>query len=303
MTTAQDFIAVLQREIGVGESPSWSNRVPYWDEIGMSNFQGQPWCGAFITAIARRVGIGDQINYVYCPTGRNTFIQRGKLSDVPIIGSPCFFEWEHDNLVDHTGIVVAINGDGTVSTIEGNTHTAGQGNDQVEPRVRSLSLIRGFGVIDWPDTAPPAPAPTPPPAPEPPAPPGHTPGTGWFRANHPTITHASGAAAAEMQSLLGILSDGVWGRITQQAVISFQRSHGLGVDGSCGPLTWSSLHPVLRKGSIGQVVAEVQREVGCAPDGEFGGITDAQTRDFQRTHGLEIDGVVGPATYRAMMGV
>lgn len=302
MTTAQDFLNALEAEIGQGEAPPWSNHVPYWDEIGLSNFQGQPWCGAFLTAIARRVGIGDQINYVYCPAGRQTFINRGKLSDTPIVGSPVFYEWEHDNLVDHTGVVVAINPDGTITTIEGNTHTAGQGNDQVEIRVRPLSLTRGFGVIDWPGGPAPTPAPMPPAPPEPPAPPGHTPGTGWFRANHPQIAHVNGAATAELQELLGIRKDGIWGPVTQGAVTNYQRSHGLGVDGVCGPITWANLHPVLAKGAVGPHVAEVQREVGCADDGEFGGITDAQVRDWQRTHGIGVDGVAGPQTYRAMMG-
>lgn len=304
MTTAQDFIDLCQTQVGIGETPPWSNHVPYWDEIGMSNFQGQPWCGAFLTAMARRLGIGDQLNYVYCPTGRNSFKNRGKLSDVPIIGAPTFFEWEHDSLVDHTGLVTGINGDGTINTIEGNTHRAGEGNDMVEVRVRSLTLCRGFGVIDWPGG--PAPAPAPPPVPDsyPPQGQGNTPGTGWFRGNHPQLAKGPyNPHVAEMQHLLGIQADGIWGNVTERTVRSFQQSHGLTVDGVCGPQTWSQLHPLLRKGSVGPQVAEVQREVGCADDGEFGGITDAQVRDFQRTHNLETDGVVGPQTYRSMMGV
>lgn len=305
MTTAQDFIDLCMSQIGTGERPPWSNHVPYWDEIGMSNFQGQPWCGAFLTAMARRLGIGDQLNYVYCPTGRNSFANRGKLSQAPVVGGPVFFEWEHDSIVDHTGLCIAAHDDGTITTIEGNTHKPGEGNDQVEIRVRSLSLVRGFGVIDWPGGAAPAPTPAPPPVPEsyPPVGQGNTHGTGWFRANHPTIAHINGGATAQMQNLLGIRADGIWGPVTERTLRGAQRANGLVDDGDCGPLTWSSLHPVLRKGAVSDYVREVQREVACADDGEFGGITDAQVRDYQRTHGIEVDGVVGPQTYRAMMGV
>jgi hypothetical protein len=302
--TPQDFIDLCLKELGQGERPAWSNHVPYWDEIGLSGDQGQPWCGAWVTAMARRAGIGNQINYIYCPTGRQTFINRGKFSQAPIVGSPVFFEWEHDNLVDHTGLCIAIHDDGTITTIEGNTHKAGETNDQVEIRIRPLSLTRGFGVIDWAGGPAAAPAPTPP-APDPYPTVGNTPGTGWMRASHPTFARTNGWACAHMQAFLGIRSDGIWGPVTDRTLRAFQAGHGLTQDGACGPLTWSQLHPQLAKGAGGPVagyVQEVQREVGVADDGEFGGITDAQVRDYQRTHGLVADGVVGPATYRTMLG-
>src|SRR4051794_16224144 len=104
-----EWINALQAEIGTAESPAWSNHVPYWDEIGLPDFQGQPWCGAFVTAMARRHGVGDQVNYVYCPTGRDQFAARGNLSAEPVVGSPCFFEWGTDMVVDHTGVCIGVN--------------------------------------------------------------------------------------------------------------------------------------------------------------------------------------------------
>lgn len=56
----------------------------------------------------------------------------------------------------------------------------------------------------------------------------------------------------------------------------------------------------------GPDVAEVQerlRALGIytgAVDGIFGPLTDAAVREFQRRNGLQVDGIVGPATYSAL---
>jgi peptidoglycan hydrolase-like protein with peptidoglycan-binding domain len=57
---------------------------------------------------------------------------------------------------------------------------------------------------------------------------------------------------------------------------------------------------VLKAGSHGSSVAEVQRRLGVADDGAFGPRTRAAVRRFQRRHGLAADGVVGPVTAKAL---
>lgn len=299
MASAQDYVNACLAEQGIAERPANSNHVPYWDEIGLPGLQGQPWCGAFVTAIARRIGIGDQVNYVYCPTGRSEFAARGALMPDPQPGDLCFFEWEHDLLVDHTGVVVSVNGDGTINTIEGNTRRQGEGNDSVETRVRSLSVCRGFGRVNWPaaivtNVVVVHPAPAPPTA-------GNNPGSGHFAGLHPTVQQGSiGGAVPHLQLALGVATDGQFGPGTKRALVAAQLRLGIAADGVCGPDSWSHLHAVCAKGSTGGAVSEVQQQVGCLDDGQFGGITDAAVRDYQRTKGLGADGVVGPQTYRAM---
>jgi N-acetylmuramoyl-L-alanine amidase len=56
--------------------------------------------------------------------------------------------------------------------------------------------------------------------------------------------------------------------------------------------------PVLRKGSVGNAVRELQRLLGgLVVDGIFGSLTEARVRMFQMEHNIGVDGVVGPVTW------
>jgi peptidoglycan hydrolase-like protein with peptidoglycan-binding domain len=57
---------------------------------------------------------------------------------------------------------------------------------------------------------------------------------------------------------------------------------------------------LLRFGSRGPAVTEVQRALGIDADGIFGPRTRAAVRSFQRGHGLLVDGIVGPQTRAAL---
>jgi peptidoglycan hydrolase-like protein with peptidoglycan-binding domain len=58
---------------------------------------------------------------------------------------------------------------------------------------------------------------------------------------------------------------------------------------------------VIEKGDRGAKVERVQRALGLTPaDGVFGKQTRRAVKRFQRRHGLTPDGIVGPATLRAL---
>jgi peptidoglycan hydrolase-like protein with peptidoglycan-binding domain len=64
--------------------------------------------------------------------------------------------------------------------------------------------------------------------------------------------------------------------------------------------------PVVRRGSTGQPVRSLQyllraRGSALGVDGVFGARTDRAVRAFQRSHGLAVDGVVGPSTWTAVL--
>ena len=57
---------------------------------------------------------------------------------------------------------------------------------------------------------------------------------------------------------------------------------------------------LLKQGSRGEQVKELQRALGIAADGIFGSGTALEVRRFQSNNGLSVDGIVGPATWEAI---
>lgn len=61
-----------------------------------------------------------------------------------------------------------------------------------------------------------------------------------------------------------------------------------------------SPRPTLKQGDEGDLVREVQSDLGIGADGNFGSDTEAAVIQFQQAHGLVPDGVVGPDTWAAL---
>lgn len=95
-----------------------------------------------------------------------------------------------------------------------------------------------------PETPPSAPAPTPPPAPSASAP--ASPNIAWDGLNHSTRSNSRGDAVRRIQENLNAIGyhlavDGIFGSKTRNAVVDFQRKHGLSADGIVGRNTWAKL--------------------------------------------------------------
>lgn len=133
----------------------------------------------------------------------------------------------------------------------------------------------------------------------------------------------SGARVAALQRALGITADGEFGTATHKAVRAFQRANGLAIDGVVGTLTASKLGlgSSAKKASAStgskassrsvssaasdpdlssDTIQAIQSKLGIGADGEWGPQTRKAVRDYQRSNGLEVDGVPGPATLASM---
>jgi hypothetical protein len=86
----------------------------------------QAWCGAFVNWVFKQVGV--KIPDCTSTLAGATAMQKAKQwqeaeAATPEVGDLVFFDFPGDGVdrISHIGIVVKNNGDGTVTTIEGNT--------------------------------------------------------------------------------------------------------------------------------------------------------------------------------------
>jgi putative chitinase len=59
---------------------------------------------------------------------------------------------------------------------------------------------------------------------------------------------------------------------------------------------------LLKNGSKGEEVKQLQAKLGLAADGSFGPGTEAKVKEWQAANGLTADGLVGPGTWTKMFG-
>jgi len=134
----------------------------------------------------------------------------------------------------------------------------------------------------------------------------------------PTAAGPKVAAVQVALKRLGLYNatvDGVRGPLTKAAIVSFQRRHGLAVDGVVGPQTRRAFGKrgrpafgsrTMKRGDRGWDVAAMQYILarrGYPPgaiDAVFGPMTDTALRNFQRARGLSADGLAGPQTISAL---
>jgi peptidoglycan hydrolase-like protein with peptidoglycan-binding domain len=147
---------------------------------------------------------------------------------------------------------------------------------------------------------------------------------------------STGDKVRDIQKIVGVNQDGIYGPQTERAVIQWQKNLKITPDGIWGPATEEATHnlfvflanlpavaevapdnaffaaladarqQVLRRGSTGGAVKILQvglngRGYALVGDGIFGPGTDGAVRRFQSDNGLAADGIVGPRTWNALL--
>jgi len=155
MSTATKFLEIAQAEIGTVEGPK-DNETKYGK---FTKMDFQPWCGSFVMWVAKQAGIKVP-NCVYTPAGKAGFQGLGTWTNAetakPKPGDIVFFDFvEGGAAVEHVGIVLKNNKDGTITTIEGNTSPEGKAKGsqanggQVALRTRAFKTKNKRGLLPF----------------------------------------------------------------------------------------------------------------------------------------------------------
>ena len=144
---------------------------------------------------------------------------------------------------------------------------------------------------------------------------------------------SSGDKVREIQRIVGVQQDGIYGPQTEAAVRQWQTLVNVAADGVWGPQTEGATHDIfvflnnldavalsnpwfealnnaknqiLRAGSTGGDVKIAQgllnvKGYALVSDGIFGPATEAATRQCQSDNGLAVDGIIGPDTWQVLV--
>ena len=252
MTTRDQIVRTALGFNGHGDGDGYDHANPFSADLGLPP---EAWCGDFVTDIYRRAEIplpsmqpGLRTGFAYCPDavnyGRAHNATCSSWQAEP--GDIVLFDWNGDNVSDHTEIAISY-ADGKLSTIGGNSgpsnvdgfrrdggvhrHSweapAGQGNNQVLVVINTSKIVQFGGPAYPPVPGPPLPA-----------------GPRLLMLKSPMM---NGADVLGVQQALnqrghaGLATDGVYGPLTRDAVLSWQQREHIDVDGIVGPQTRSSL--------------------------------------------------------------
>jgi hypothetical protein len=312
MATAHQVLAIARDELGTTESPPNSNCVKYSRWYPMN---GSPWCAMFVSWCLDQAGIAGY-KHAYTPTGAERFRQQDRwFTAHPEPGDLVYYDFPPHERIEHVGFVVRDNGDGTITTIEGNTSAGDDGSQSngggVFRRRRSTTLVVGYG---------------------------RPPFDGAKAPEHPERSFAKRASfglgdegpdVKMWQRHLNAVTDadldvtGTFDAETLRATRRFQQTHDLDVDGEVGPLTLGAMEdafqeakrtdggrrPTLELYDTGPWVKRGQElliraglDLGSdGADGVFGPVTAAAVNRFRQDHAMRPVPVVGHQVWELLL--
>ncbi|NUS05512.1 MAG: CHAP domain-containing protein [Nonomuraea sp.] len=156
--TAAQVLALAKAQVGTSEnSYGGGTKFQQWyaasqraaetiarDGGTRAMYLNAPWCSIFVSWVGEQTGARPQVGWdAWTVAHAKWFAANGRWGTEARPGAVVFFSWKGSKSLDgiqHVGFVVKDNGDGTISTIEGNT-----GNGKVEERVRPTSQVVGYG--------------------------------------------------------------------------------------------------------------------------------------------------------------
>jgi hypothetical protein len=157
--TAQDVIALAKKQVGIQEDGSgggtkfqqWYMSTPQAqltlkrDGGSLADYGTAAWCDMFISWVGNHARVRGMGEDAYTVEHAKWFQRVGRWGSTPKPGAVVFFSWSGGGIdgIDHVGLVVKDNGNGTIQTIEGNT------NNAVMARERSTDSVVGYGYPEY----------------------------------------------------------------------------------------------------------------------------------------------------------
>jgi hypothetical protein len=151
MNDVLNVIREARKHVGYVEKAKKDNIFGRW--YGANN---SPWCAAFVSYVLNKSEVGYTIKNAQTTKGFNSCgygirFFKSKKAWFPVeqakIGDLAFFDWDHDGVQDHVGIVVDVDlKKRKIKCIEGNTSNKYDSNGgSVKEQWRSFSVIIGVG--------------------------------------------------------------------------------------------------------------------------------------------------------------
>lgn len=322
--TAIGYHGVAEHTAGHKEILAWYNKQEHLPR-GVKMVESYDWCAAFDTAMAVKAGIIDIVPGE-CSCNRQIALWRamGRWQEndayIPEPGDLIYYDWQDsgkgDNVgeADHVGIVVSVSGN-TIKVIEGNK------GDRVAYRTLSVNgrYIRGYGLPDFASKA-----------------------TSkksietiaqevldgkWGNGDaRKTALKNAGydpeTVQKKVNELLASPSDTDNAKPKESNKVKYTKalqeamnaaySVGLAVDGSAGSLTQSCIDkhylyykiPTIKNAHVSWL-QDALKALGytITVDGSFGPATEKVVKQFQRDHGLIVDGYAGVKTHMMIISL
>ncbi|WP_141576535.1 CHAP domain-containing protein [Actinomadura sp. WMMA1423] len=159
---ADEVIKLAKKQVGVREGRGGETKYHKWyvstphakatakrdGGFSVKEYNGAQWCNMFVSWLGAQTGVKNMGWDAYTVQHASWFKQTDRWGHKAKPGAVVFFDWQDGSKagigdIDHVGIVVKDNGNGKITTIEGNTENA------VKQKVRDKSEVVGYGYPDY----------------------------------------------------------------------------------------------------------------------------------------------------------
>ncbi|XVQ12381.1 CHAP domain-containing protein [Spirillospora sp. CA-255316] len=156
--SARQVLKLAEKQVGISEGSGGQTKFHDWyvkseaakltaarDGGSVSSYNGAQWCNMFVSWLGAQTGVKGMGADAYTVAHAKWFEKTGRWGQKAKPGAVVFFAWNGGGIegIEHVGLVVKDNGDGTIDTIEGNT------SNKVMKKTRDKATVAGYGYPDY----------------------------------------------------------------------------------------------------------------------------------------------------------